>query len=127
VRRQRRAHRLLASEADNRCGAGRHRDRFGFGRACLQLLELQLQLVEQALPAFGGLPEPVALHLGDQELEMRHHRLGAGSAGLGLLPCHTLGGERRLQRVDLVRHRLECCHGHDCLMPATHRAALARG
>ena len=33
---------------------------------------------------------------------MRHHRLGAGGAGLGLLPRRALGGQRRLQRGDLV-------------------------
>jgi hypothetical protein len=60
------------------------------------LLELQLQLVEQVSSAFGGLPVLLALHPGDQELQVRHHRLSAGSARLGLLPRCALSGERRL-------------------------------
>src|SRR5918911_1356390 len=50
----------------------------------------------QALPALGRLTVPVALHLGDQEPQMRHHCLGAGSPGLGLLPRRALGRKRRL-------------------------------
>ena len=36
---------------------------------------------------------------------MRHHRLGARGARLRLLPRLALGGQRRLQRVDIVGHR----------------------
>jgi len=73
------------------------------------------------------LPVLLALHPGDQQLQMRHHRLSAGSTRFGLLPRRTLGGERRLQRVDIVRHRLGHRHGPDCLMPAIRHAASARG
>ena len=52
------------------------------GRACLQRLELKFELIKQVAAALGGLPEPVALHLGDQQLEMRHHPLGAGGPRL---------------------------------------------
>jgi hypothetical protein len=38
------------------------------GRARLQLLELQFQLVEQPAAALGGLPVLLALQLGDQQL-----------------------------------------------------------
>jgi len=109
--RQRRTYRLLPGEADDRRGVGRHRDGFVLGRARLQLLELQLHLVEQALPAFGRLAEPFALHLGDQELQVRHHRLGARSTRFSLLSRGALSGERRLQRVNLVRYRIGCRHG----------------
>jgi len=67
-------------------------------------------------PAFGGLPEPVALHLGDQQLQMRHHRLGAGRPRLGLLPRRALGNQRSLQCVDVVGNRFGYCHEPDCRM-----------
>ena len=117
--RQRRAHRPLAGEADDRGRGGGDDGSFVLGRTRLQLLELQLHLIEQALPAFGGLPKPVALHLGDQELQMRHHRLGAGSAGLGLLAGRALARERCFQRVDLVWYR----HQRDCRTRRNRRRA----
>ena len=47
------------------------------GRRGLEFLELQLQLVKQLAAAFGGGAEAVVPHLGDQQLQMRDHRLGA--------------------------------------------------
>ena len=97
--RQRCPHRLLAGEAAHRSGLGLGRlgSDLVFRGARLQLLELQFQLVEQLAAALGRLPKPLALHLGDQQLEIGHHRLGAGRARLGLLPCRALGSQCRLQ------------------------------
>ena len=72
--------------------AGLARRRFGgrlvLGGGGLQLLELQLQLVEQPAAALGRWPEPLAPQLGDHQLQMRDHRLGAGRPGLGLPAPH---------------------------------------
>src|SRR5512134_1982925 len=70
----------------------------------LQLFELQLQLVEQPALRLRRRTKPLALQFGDQELQMRDHRLGAGSPRLGLEPGRTLGEERRLQRIEIVGH-----------------------
>ena len=40
--------------------------------------------------------------LGDQQLQMRHHRLGAGGAGFRLAARQLLGRKRGAQRVDVV-------------------------
>jgi len=119
MRRQRRAHRLPTGEADHRCGVGRDDGCLVLGGTRLQLLELQLHLIEQVLPAFRRLPKPVALHLGDQELQMRHHGLGAGSAGFSLLAGRALGRECCPERVDLVWRR----HGPDCRTRCNRRRA----
>jgi hypothetical protein len=52
--------------------------------------------------ALGGLPELVALVLGDHQLEMGDHRLGTRHPRLGQLARRALGRERRLQRFDIV-------------------------
>jgi hypothetical protein len=49
-----------------------------------QFLELQLQLIEQALAALRARAEHVALHLGDHQLKMLDHRFGAGELGARL-------------------------------------------
>ena len=67
-----------------------------------QFAELELELVDQLAAALRGGAELVALELGDQQPEMRHHRLGAGGARLGLAPRQPLGSERGAQRVDVV-------------------------
>ena len=59
-----------------------------------QFAELELQLIEQPAAALGGGAVLVALEPGDQQLEVRHHRLGAGGARLGLAPGQLLGHER---------------------------------
>src|SRR6516165_5981742 len=46
-------------------------------RAGFQLLELQFQLVEQLAAALGRLAKLLALHFGNQQLEIGDHRLGA--------------------------------------------------
>jgi hypothetical protein len=72
------------------------------GRFCFQLLELQFQLIEQAPTALCRLPKALAFHLGNQQLEVRHHGLGGGGPGLGLLPRHTLGRQCGLQRGEII-------------------------
>jgi hypothetical protein len=67
-----------------------------------QFAELELQLVDQLAAALGGGAVLVALELGDEQLEMRHHRLSAGSARLGLAPRQLLGRERGAQCIDVV-------------------------
>jgi hypothetical protein len=81
-------HRLFAGEAGydgpilTGLGLG---GEFVFGRARLQLFELQLELVEQLAAALGRWPEALAPQLGDDQLQMRDHGLGAGGAGFRLL------------------------------------------
>jgi hypothetical protein len=70
---------------------------------------LQFQLVDQLAAALRGLAVLLALQLGDQQLVMCHHRLGARSARLGLLSRRSLGGQRRRQRV----YRCGCRHEPD--------------
>ena len=84
-----------------------------FGGTGFQLLELQFQLVEQLAAALGRLPKPLALHLGDQQLEIGHHRLGTGRTGLCLLPCRALGSQCRLQRGNVVGQRFGRRHKPD--------------
>ena len=67
-----------------------------------QLTELELQLIDQLAAALGGGAVLVMLEPGDQQLEVRDHRLGAGGACLGLAPRQTLGREFRLQRGDSI-------------------------
>ena len=123
MRRQRRAHRLGAHERTHgrlvRCRMGG--GRFVLGCGGLEFLELHLQLVEQLAAALGGGAEAVTLHLGDQQLQMRDHRLGTRGAGLELTPRGTLGEQRRLQRVDVVGKRVgPVAHADD-------RITLVRG
>ena len=90
------------------CGGvrlGRPDGNLVFGGAGFQLFELQFHLVEQLAAALGRLTKPLALHLGDQQLEISHHRLGAGGTGLRLLPCHALGSQCRLQRGNIIGQR----------------------
>ena len=73
-------------------------------RCSLELLELQLQLIELAA-TLGRRPEPLLAQLGDQQLEVRDERLGAGRAGLRLLPRGALRQKRRTQRLKIVWER----------------------
>src|SRR4051794_13855799 len=94
MRRQRCADRLPAGEAPHHRAAGRLRGGFGGDLvrrgARLELLELQLQLVEQ-LAAFRGGTEALAPQLGDEQLQLRDHRLGARRASLRLPAFRPLG------------------------------------
>lgn len=83
------------------------------GRA-LELLEGQLHLVEQPRRPFRALAEELALQLLDLQLLVRDQSLVVGGLGPGhrrlrldpgrvLEPLPPLGGQRRLQRVDIIR------------------------
>ena len=113
--RQRAPHRLLAGDAAHRGAAQLDYpggDRV-FGGIGFQLLELQFQLVEQLAAALGRLPEPLALHLGNQQLQISHHRLGPGRTGLRLLTRGALGSQCRLQRGNVVGQRFGRRHKPD--------------
>jgi hypothetical protein len=102
MRRKRRPHRLSAGERAD-CGTrGRCCGEFVLSRRRGRFLKLQLQLVEQLAAALGGLPVLLAPQLGDQQFQVRHHRLGAAGARLRFLARRALGGQRRLQRGDLL-------------------------
>jgi hypothetical protein len=100
----------------------RHRGGFRFSRPggdrvfCgtgFQLLELQFQLIEQLAAALGRLPEPLALHLGDQQLEIGDHRFGTGGTSLRLLPRRALGSQCRLQHGNVIGQRFGRRHKPD--------------
>ena len=89
MRRQWPAHRLAANTGAARlaisvCLATRVEGCLVFGRGGFQLLELQFQLIQQLAAALGRGAEPLMPQLGDQQLQMRHHRLGTRRAGFGL-------------------------------------------
>ena len=126
--RQRSANRLGASEwahgrlVRRRVGGGC----FILGRGGLEFLELHLQLVEQLAAAFGRSAEAVTLHFGDQQLQMRDHRLGARGAGFRLAARLLLGGEGGPQCFDIGGNRF--VHGeqfnHDRIVMGTQKFAL---
>ena len=69
-----------------------------------QFLELQFELIDQALAALGAWPEQLALHLGDQKLQVLDQSFGAGEFGARL-------DQRSLQRIVVVGKRISCrCH-----------------
>jgi transposase len=75
----------------------------------LEILKVELHLVEQLAATLGGGAEAVVLELGDQQgdqqLEMRDHRLGAGRARFRLVPRQLLGRQGRAQGSDVIgRH-----------------------
>jgi hypothetical protein len=114
VSRQRRSHRPLAGQAAR---GGIRLDRPSrdcvFRGARFQLLELEFQLVEQLAAALSRLPEPLTLHLGDQQLQIGHHRLGAGGTSLRLLTRRPLGSQCRLQRNNVGGQRFGRRHKPD--------------
>ena len=123
-------HRLLAGEAAHdgvvlaRLGGGGERV---FGRACLQLLELQLELIEQLAAALGRWPEALASQFGDDQLQMRDHGLGTRGAGFGLLAGRALGDQRHLECVDPVGENVGCNrHERDLTIIARHCDDLAQ-
>ena len=99
------AYRLAARERTHVRRVRRRRCscRLVLGGGGLEFLELHLQLVEQFAATLGRGAEPIALHSGDHQLEMRDHRLGPRGARLELATGAALGKQRRLQRVDVVR------------------------
>jgi hypothetical protein len=70
-----------------------------FARRCGQFLELQLHLIDEPLAALGARAEHLALHLGDYQLKMLDHRLGAGQP-------RTRLDQRRLQRIFVIGKRI---------------------
>ncbi|KAF2174632.1 hypothetical protein K469DRAFT_686407 [Zopfia rhizophila CBS 207.26] len=79
-----------------------------------QLVELEFQLVEQLAAALGGGAEPVMLELGDQQLEMRHHRLGARDTRLGLAARQLFGRKGGAQGGDIIGQGVRRgCHAVD--------------
>jgi hypothetical protein len=110
MRWQRAAHRLAAGERvgvraariglRNGCGI--------FGGSGFQLLELRFHLVDQLAATFGGATVLVVPEFGDHQLEVRHHRLGTGGAGLRFAACQLFGSECGTQGVDIVRADVRC-------------------
>jgi hypothetical protein len=82
-----------------------HRDagRLGLGRIRAgrrgQFLQLQFQLIEQALAALGTRAKQLALHLGDHQLQMLDQGLGTGQLGARLNQCG-------FQRILVVRNMI---------------------
>jgi hypothetical protein len=111
MRRQWAANRLRAREGANnrlvRCRVGG--GRFIFGRGGLEFLELHLQLIEQLAAAFGRGAKAVALHFGDQQIQMRDHRLGARGTGFRLAARLLFCGEGGAQCFNVGGNRF----GHD--------------
>lgn len=108
IRRQRPAHRPPAGNAPDLSlagglaglgGCGFRRARL-FGGGCLQLFELQFQLVEQPAPAFRALAEPVAPEFGDFQPQMLNHRLGADGTGFGKSRFRLGRGQSGAQAFD---------------------------
>ena len=102
---QRATNRLRAGEGTHgrliRRRVGGH---FILGRGGLEFLELHLQLIEQLAAALGRGTETIALHFGDQQFEMRDHRLGAGGAGFRFATRLLFGGE---SGAKCIRYRRE--------------------
>jgi len=129
MRRQRSARRLAANGRAGRLLpvriAGRIEGRLILGRLRLEFLKLKFQLVQQLAAAFGRGAEPLMPQLGNQQLQMRRHRLGAGRAGLGIAPRQPLGHQRRAQRRDVVGKRAERgIHAADSSISAGGRVLL---
>jgi hypothetical protein len=104
MRRQRRTHRLGTRERAHvrRVRLRRRGGSLVFSGGGLEFLELHLQLVQQLSATLGGGTEAIAFHLGDQQLQVRHHRLGARRARLVFAAGRALGKQRRLQCVYVV-------------------------
>ena len=62
------------------------------GRRCLQLLQLQFQLIQQLVAPFRGLAVPLSTQLRDLQPQMLDFRLGAGGAGFRRHECRAQGG-----------------------------------
>ena len=75
----------------------RHTGGLGFilARRRGQFFELKFELIDQPLAALGARTEQLALHLGDQQLQVLDQSLGAGEFGARL-------DQRGLQRIVVV-------------------------
>ena len=106
MRRQRAAHRPAADGARARRQPllVRAERRLVLGGCRLQFLELQLQLVQQLAAALGRGAEAVMLELGNEQLEMRHHRLGTRRARLRLTPRQSQSSTHRRHHPAQRRH-----------------------
>jgi hypothetical protein len=82
-----------------------NRDAGRLGLGCIlagrrgQFLQLQLQLIEQALAALRARAEQLAPHLGDHQLQVLDQGLGTGQLGARL-------DQRGLQRILVVRNMI---------------------
>src|SRR5882757_9060267 len=104
---QRTAYRLRAGEGTHgRLIWRRVGSHFILGRGGLEFLELHLQLVKQFAAAFSRSAETIALHFGDQQLQMRDHRLRAGGTGLRFATRLLFGGERRAKCFGIGGNRI---------------------
>jgi hypothetical protein len=82
-----------------------------------QFLKLQFHLIEEPLAALGARAEHLALHLGDHQLKVLDHRLGAGQL------CARLD-QRCLERILVVRKKIGSCgHAQHCSTIALIRGA----
>ena len=80
----------------------------GLIRACRrrQFLELQFELIDQALAALGARAEQLALHLRDHQLKVFDQRLGAGQFGARF-------DQRCFQRILVVGKMMISCRCHE--------------
>ncbi len=107
MRRQRPPHWLAADSSPGRLPLPiRVQRRVVLGGGGLHFLELKFQLIQQLAAALGRGAELLMPQLGDHQLEMRHHRLGARRAGLGLAACQLLGRQGCTQLADVVQNRV---------------------
>ena len=90
VGRQRAAHGATAGETTD-LAAGPLGGSFVLAGRGLQLLQLQFQLVQQLAAALGGGAEALVAQLGDQQLQVHHHRLRPRGPRLGLAAGELLG------------------------------------
>jgi hypothetical protein len=67
---------------------------------------LHLQLIEQLAAAFSRGAETIALHFGDQQLQMRDHGLRAGGTGFRLATRLLFGGEGRAKYFGVGGNRI---------------------
>ena len=84
--RERLLRRLLAFESGDarRLGGGHLGGKIIFAGAGFELFELQLELIEQPSAALGMRTEPLAVQLGDLQLEVGDQRLVGRSLGTGV-------------------------------------------
>nr|EZQ09874.1 hypothetical protein ABAZ39_13705 [Azospirillum argentinense] len=119
MRRERLARRRLTGDAGRAGHLGRplHRQ-IVLADACLRLLQLEFELVEQPGGPFGATAVEVALELLDLELQGGDQRLVAGPFG------PRLGGVRLGQRSSAMRFDQRGAQGVDVVGQGVHGAGL---